>query len=129
MKQEPLLQDAPPAGITIADVVRLLSGYRLPVSNEADMQRAIERAFRNDGMPHRREVTRGADRIDFVVARVGIECKVDGSVAEVTRQLERYALWEELDELLVVTTQGRHMNLPRVANKKPVRVHIVRGMF
>lgn len=129
MKQQPLLQDAPAAGITGADVMRVLAGYRLPVSNEAEMQRAIERAFGNDGMPHRREVTRGADRIDFVVARVGIECKVDGSVAEVTRQLDRYALWGELDELVLVTTQGRHLNLPRIANKKPVRVHVVRGLF
>jgi hypothetical protein len=129
VKQEPLLQDAPPAGVTGARVARTLAGYRLPVSNEADMQRAIERAFSNDGMPHRREVTKGADRIDFVVGRVGVECKVDGSVAEVTRQIERYALWAELDELLLVTTKGQHLNLPRVLNGKPVRVHIVRGLF
>lgn len=129
MKQEPLLQDAPPAGLTGADVARTLAGYRLPVSNEADMQRAIDRAFSNDGMPHRREVAKGADRIDFVVGRVGVECKVDGSVAEVTRQLERYALWGELDELLLVTTRGQHLSLPRLLNGKPVRVHIVRGLF
>ena len=85
--------------------------------------------MRAEGLTFRREVTRGADRIDFVVDRVGIECKVDGSVADVTRQLERYALWGELDELVVVTTKGKHLNLPRMLNGKPVRVHIVRGMF
>ncbi len=129
MKQEPLLQDAPPAGMNGADVAHLLAGYRLPVSNEAELQGAMEKAFRMRGIPHRREVTRGADRIDFVVDRVGIECKVDGSVADVTRQLDRYALWGELDELVVVTTKGKHLNLPRMLNGKPVRVHIVRGLF
>lgn len=124
-----MLSDAPPAGLTGADVMRLLAGYRLPVSNEAALQGAIESAFSQSGMPYRREVTRGADRIDFVVDRVGIECKVQFSVTDVTRQLIRYANWDDLDDLLLVTTVGKHLDVPRVLNGKTVRVHIVRGLF
>lgn len=129
MKQAALLPDAPSSALTGADVARVLAGYRLPVSNEAAMQVAIAAAFEESGMPHRREVTREADRIDFVVEGVGVECKVQGSVTEVTRQLERYALWTDLTDLLLVTTVGKHLDVPRLMNGKTVRVHIVRGFF
>lgn len=129
MKQAALIPDAPPAGLTGADVARVLVGYRLPVSNEAAMQEAIGRAFTAEGIPHQREVTRGADRIDFVVGGVGVECKVQGSVTEVMRQLQRYALWEELTDLLLVTTVGKHLECRGVLSGKSVRVHIARGLF
>jgi hypothetical protein len=119
--------DAPAA--TGADVVRVLLGYRLPCSNEAALQVAIGEAFQREGLAHRREVVREADRIDFVVGRVGIECKVDMSVTNVTRQLTRYAHWPELDELVLVTTRGKHLDVPRLLNGKTVRIHIVRGLF
>lgn len=130
MKQEALLPDAPTSsGLTGADVARALAGYRLPVSPESAMQEAIGLAFTAEGIPHRREVTRGADRIDFVVGRVGVECKVAGSVADVIRQLHRYGQWEELDEIVLVTTLARHLSVARELNGKKVRVHIVRGLF
>lgn len=112
-----------------AAVAAILSRYRLPVSNEAAMQEAIARAFTAEGVPFKREVTRGADRIDFVVCRVGIECKVKGSVTEVTRQLDRYSAWPDLEALMLVTTRGNHLRVGDSRIGKPVLVHIVRGMF
>jgi hypothetical protein len=129
MKQTALLPDAPSSALTGADVARVLAGYRLPVSNEAAMQSAIGLAFEQSGLPFQREVTRGADRIDFVVGTVGVECKVQFSVAEVNRQLARYAQWDDLTDLLLVTTVGRHLECRGVLNGKTVRVHIVRGLF
>lgn len=118
-----------PNRYSAADLAAVLRRYRLPVSNEADMQAAIARAFAAEGVPFRREVTRDADRIDFVVGRVGIECKVKGSATEVARQLDRYSAWPELEQLLLVTTRGHHLRVGDSRNGKPILVHIVRGMF
>lgn len=112
-----------------ADLAAVLRRYRLPVSNEAEMQAAIARAFEAERLPFRREVTRGADRIDFVVGRVGIECKVKGSLGDVTRQLHRYVQWDDLDEIVLVTTQAKHMAVPQELGGKTIRLHVVRGMF
>lgn len=118
-----------PNRYSAADLAAVLRRYRLPVSNEAAMQEALARALAAEGVPYQREVTRGADRIDFVVGRVGLELKVKGSVTEVHRQLDRYTAWPELDELVLVTTRGQHLRVGDSINGKPVRVHIVRGMF
>jgi hypothetical protein len=123
-----------PAGVSVSSwtadaVAKLLRGYRLPVSNEADMQRAVEEALQFEAVPYQREVVQGGDRIDFVVEKVGIELKVKGSVAPVTRQLFRYALWEGISELLVVTSVGQHLGLPRQLNGKQIVVHVARGRF
>lgn len=93
------------------------------------MQAAIGAALFDSGISWQREVVREADRIDFVAGRVGIECKVDFSVAQVERQLERYAAWPELDELLLVSSRGKHLAVGRALGGKPVAVHIVRGLF
>jgi hypothetical protein len=130
MKQEPLLQDAPPAGVTGADVVKALAGYRLPVSNEKAMQDAVESALRAENLPFEREVKREADRIDFLVGGVvGVELKVKGAAGDVQRQLERYATWPEVTSLVLVTSKGAHRVLPRIVGGKPLLIHIPRGVF
>lgn len=115
--------------VTAAQVRDALARYRLPVSVEKAMQDAVESALRSEGLAAKREVTRGADRIDFLVGSIGVELKVKGSVSEVSRQLERYALWEDVTELLLVTTRGHHLAVPREVNGKPVLVHTVRGVL
>jgi hypothetical protein len=115
--------------VTAQQVRDALARYRLPVSVEKAMQGAVESALRAEGLAFRREVTRGADRIDFLVGTVGVELKVKGSVSEVLRQLERYALWEDVTELLLVTTRGHHLAMPRELNGKPVWVHTVKGVL
>jgi hypothetical protein len=114
---------------TAAQVREALARYRMPVSVEKAMQDAVESALLAEGLDFKREVTRGADRIDFVVGSVGVELKVKGSAAEVLRQLERYAAWDDLTELLLVTTRGHHLAMPSAIKGKTVFVHIVRGLF
>lgn len=46
-----------------------------------------------------------------MVGKIGIEIKVDGSVASVTRQLWRYAKRDEVDELILVTTRSKHREI------------------
>lgn len=115
--------------VTARQVRDALARYRMPVSVERELQDSVERALRAEKLEFRREVTRGADRIDFVVGSVGVELKVKGSVSEVSRQLERYALWPELTELLLVTTRGSHLALPPIVGGKPLVIHIAKGMF
>jgi hypothetical protein len=117
------------AVVTARQVRAALARYRLPVSVEKAMQDGVESALRGERFDFKREVTRGADRIDFLVGTVGVELKVKGSVAEVLRQLERYALWEDVTELLLVTTRGHHLAMPPELNGKPMLVHTVRGVL
>jgi hypothetical protein len=127
MKQALLIQE--PSGLTARELARRLGRYRFPVSVEKAMQDAVESALLAEKLEFRREVTRGADRIDFVVGSVGVELKVKGSAGEVQRQLERYALWEDLTELVLVTSKGAHRALPSVVGGKPLIVNVTRGVF
>lgn len=124
-----LFADAPAAVVTARQVRDALARYRMPVSVERELQDAVERALRAEKLEFKREVTRGADRIDFVVGSVGVELKVKGSAGDVLRQLERYALWTDLTELLLVTTKGAHRALPSVVGGKPLTIHVPRGVF
>jgi hypothetical protein len=128
---EPLLFPDPPAApsLTAEQIAAVLRGYRLPVTVEAAMQLALVMAFESERIAFKREVTRGLDRIDFVVGRVGVECKVHCPTNALARQLLRYALWDDIDELLVVTSDAKHVAVPPRLNGKDVRVHVVRGML
>lgn len=127
--QQALIPDVTGPSVTARELAQRLGRYRFPVSVERAMQDAVESALRAEKLAFRREVTRGADRIDFVVGSVGVELKVKGSAAEVERQLHRYSAWEDLTELLLVTTRGHHLAVPAAIGGKPVLVHVVRGAF
>ena len=129
MKQAALIPEAQVQGLTARELAQRLARYRFPVSVERAMQDAVESALRAEKLEFRREVTRGADRIDFVVGSVGVELKVKGSVADLVRQLERYSAWDDLTELLLVTTRGHHLAVPATIGGKRVLVHVVRGAF
>lgn len=107
-------------------VRRALSGKSLPATSEDALQRAIERVLglaAIDDSPRfafEREVRLNEDdRIDFMFGDgLGLEVKIDGSLADVTRQLHRYAQAEQVRELLLVTTRARHLSLPLEFNGK-----------
>lgn len=111
-------------------VKQALARYRMPVTPERALQDAVETALFREGFNPQREVTRGDDRIDFLVGSVGVELKVKGSVGDVIRQLARYAAWPDITELLLVTTQQGHID-SRLAEigGKPLFFHLARGTF
>lgn len=85
-------------------LIRLIGSARVDLSTEAAAQRGLARLFEADGLAHQAEVTlSAADRIDFLVGRVGVEVKIGQPRREVLRQLERYAGSDRVDELLLVT--------------------------
>jgi predicted dehydrogenase len=102
-----------PSPATLAEA--LLGRLRLAPprsANEAELQRLVAAHLRALFPEARAEVTLpGAGRIDFMAGRIGIELKVKGSAAEVTRQLWRYAEHPELDGILLVTTKRTHARI------------------
>jgi len=113
---------------TVAPIVDALSGKRYRYNTEADLHRALMAALDAAGIAYRREVFVPGGRIDFVVGRVGVEVKIKGSATSLARQIGKYALAEELDAFLVVTTRPAHRAIPAFANDKPVHVMTIGGL-
>lgn len=113
----------------IRNLYTILAAHRYSWQTEDDLQLAIEELLAVT-TPYRREVRLSlSDRIDFLVDGLGIELKVGGSLAEVTRQLHRYAQSDLILGLILVTTRSRHRVLPCEINGKPLLVHWLGGIF
>lgn len=115
--------------ITIERLIEALNGYKIPFAKEAEMQRMIERILKAESIPHYREFAfNPKDRIDFLVGKIGIECKVDGSKHAVARQLLRYAERPEVEALLLITSRSTHTFPADVLLGKPFKVYRVSGL-
>lgn len=67
------------------ELIRLICSFQIPFGTEAAMQDTIERILKSEGVGYSREHVFGPrDRIDFLIGRIGVECKVDGSNAKLT---------------------------------------------
>lgn len=107
---------------------QLVSGCRFTYSGETALQDALEVLLAEARHAVLREVRLSAtDRIDFLVDRCGVEVKVKGTAAAVQRQLQRYARSPLVDELLLVTTTHRHLDMPPELGGKPLTVAALIG--
>lgn len=95
-----------------------LMAHTYRYESERDLQEGVARVLREiDGVIVRQEVNlTSKDRVDFLCGtrgktpvRVGVEVKVAGPVAQVRRQLERYARSRGVDALLLVSPLRRHV--------------------
>lgn len=126
------------------DICQVLRTCRLRYGSEKDLQDGIERVLTARGFAFRREEDLGeAGVIDFLVLGrvneeplkwpIGVEIKIKGSIAEIARQLHRYALSPTLGGLVLATTQMRHvysMGIGAALNEKPYRmVHLAGSAF
>lgn len=120
---------APPAPIwTAPAIVTLLRATRLSCSSEAKLQKSIDDALTARGVPFDREAILGpGERIDFLAGRVGVEAKARYAKRATFRQLERYALHDTVDALILVT--GTAMGLPPTLNGKPLYIVSVGRTF
>ena len=108
-------------------ILAVIHSCRFRHANESDLQAGLARALTDAGYEVQREVRLNArDRIDLLVARVGIEVKVAGVPRDVERQLGRYARSDLVDALVLVTTRARHRP-PDTMHGKPVRVASLLG--
>jgi hypothetical protein len=112
----------------LAAVTAALTANRYHHVDEHGLQAGLADALDAAGLGFEREVRlTPADRIDFLVDRVGIEVKVQGSPTVVMRQLLRYAHSDRLDALVLVTTRRRHRGLPRTVGRLPLTILDVGG--
>lgn len=116
----------------IAIISGALAPRRLRHGNEKELQDGIDAALVAVGCMFQREIHLSpTDRIDFIIGAappgLGVEVKIKGSLADLLRQLHRYAQHEELGGLLVVTSLLRLTDLPRELVGKPVRSLYIGG--
>ena len=105
-------------------------------ANEEDLEIALAQQLREIEVPVQRQVHLGSPgRIDLVASlgtgmlglELGIEVKVGGAPYSVRSQLERYAASSQLDQLMIVSTQRRHLvGLPERMAGKPLHLVLVR---
>jgi molybdopterin-biosynthesis enzyme MoeA-like protein len=104
-------------------IARLCQTLRFQGDRECELQDALEDIFRSASLKAKREMElTPQNRIDFLIERIGVEVKVDGSTMAVTRQLLRYAESDLIDQLLLVTTKAKHRAIRPMLGQKPVRV-------
>lgn len=102
----------------IQDVIKILSSYRFPLTIEKETQLAIERKLVENGVQYIREHKLDDKNIpDFFIDGIVIEVKIKGNAKQIYKQCERYAQFDSVKEILLVT--NRSMGFPYEINNKP----------
>lgn len=101
------------------EIVRLVSGTPIPLTDEKEAQAALSVAFDNAGIRHKREVRlSGADVVDFMAeGGIAIEVKLKAPKRAIYRQCERYCAHEQVKALVLVTATAT--GFPTEINGKP----------
>jgi hypothetical protein len=108
---------------SVQDLCLKLSQLRCQFSDEKQLQASLFELLQQELPEVAREVTISPrNRIDFLAGSLGIEVKIKGSLAAVTRQLWRYSLTPAVSELILVTTVPEHAAQPAEMNSKPLFV-------
>lgn len=115
--------------MTAEAVVAALDAATLTYTDEVALHEDMARVLTAAGIAHDREVRlTPRDRIDFLCAGgVGIEVKVAGSLAAVTRQMHRYSQHDDVHSLVLVTTKAAHHAIPRTLGGVPVALFSLIG--
>lgn len=126
--------------MTVASVADLMTFRRLVVSlsrysfrhgDEIQLHRAIAEVLKGEGFAFEREVVGSpSDRFDFLVEpRIVIEAKVDKSLPDALRQIDRYAALPGVDAVVLVTTRlwGVSDAFPSSLRGKPVAMVKLKG--
>lgn len=103
----------------IEKLIKSLQSQRFPLNNEKETQSEIERKFTEAGLSFTREHRLdGENIIDFLVGDIGIEVKLKGKPKDIYRQLQRYAEFQQVNHIILVTAKS--MGLPAEINGKSV---------
>jgi hypothetical protein len=115
--------DPSSAAATAETIAQAIERRQFHYSNEWELQRGVAIVLDELKLEFHKEVVLGPkQRIDFLVGKVGIEVKVDMSLAGVTRQLWHYADSPQIEALILVTTRHVHRGLPLEMKGKPLFV-------
>lgn len=91
-----------------------LSGMNYaPCKSEKELEDQVVTRLDKLGVPFQRQVIMSKeDRFDLLVSDgIVIEIKVGGSAGELLRQVERYAQYESVTHIIVVTTRAAHRKI------------------
>ncbi len=115
---------ASPPPVSPARLREVLGSYRYSLASEKALQDGIAQVLALRGIRFDREVRlTPTDVIDFVIEAIGVEVKVEGSPAEIARQLQRYAASKRVSALLLVTRKLQHAHrFPEKIGGKPLHV-------
>jgi hypothetical protein len=113
--------------ITAEELVAQIERHRFDIVSEARLQFGLDVLLTNLAVGYEREVRLSPkDRIDFLTrAGIGIECKIQGGVTPLLRQLMRYAEHERVRELVLVTSRLRLAAVPETMNGKRIHVAVL----
>lgn len=115
--------------LTAEDVLAVLSRFRISGPTEAVIQARIEQALKTAEVEHQREVELSPkDRIDFMVDSVGVEVKIQGTRAEIIRQLSRYIHSDRVTEIVLAASSRRLLSsIPDVILDAKIHKHLLQG--
>lgn len=99
-------------------IIELIKSVKLQHSTEFLMQGDLYELFHSLGIPFEKEYQLSkTSTVDLFINGVAIECKVKGQPIQIHRQLERYALHDEVKAIILVT--AKFMNVKPIINGKP----------
>lgn len=102
---------------------RTLQRYRLRCCTEQELQDAVQTILTNAEVEFSREyVLSPTDRPDFYLhaTQIALELKISGSVETHLRQMKRYAEYEQVAGVILITT--RQTTVPDKLSEKPTGV-------
>lgn len=101
--------------MTVDDICRVLCNARYHYHSEKGLQQGVNQLLSELGVNFRPEYSLSPrNRIDFLIETlgIGIECKVDGTLNALLRQISRYAATGKISDLIVLTTRSIHQRIP-----------------
>ena len=105
----------------IDTIIGIISATRLPLHNEKILQEAIEELFVKNNVSFSREYRLDKFNIpDFFIDGIAVEIKIKGAKRSIYKQCERYAQFEDIKQVLLVTNVS--MGFPPEINGKPCYV-------
>lgn len=107
--------------MSVEEVYKLLSSQRFSLDSEKSTQDEIEKLLRSKGVRFFREYKLDIkNRPDFFIDGICIEVKIKGSAKAIYRQCERYSVFENVKQIILIT--NRAMGFPTELNNKPCYV-------
>lgn len=97
--------------MTAEQIIALLQGIDFRgIRDEKELQAHIQSEFRQRKIEHLREFNLSAKhKIDFMIGTIGIEVKIKGQALAIARQLQDYAQYDKISELILFTTKRFNM--------------------
>lgn len=95
------------AHLVLAHLTRLLGSYLYRYGSETQLQESLAKVLDQAGYEHTREYVLDArNRADFLVmGGIVIEVKVDGTLSEALRQVDRYINLDQVKGVILASTQ------------------------